>query len=176
MDPTLLAVFLGALIGLVLALTGAGGGVLAIPLLVFGLHLPVQQAAPGGLVAVGLAAALGAALGLKEGIVRYRAAGFMSAFGMAMAPLGVWLAARLPATPMLLGFAALLLFVSWRSLRPAPPEAAQTEGHIPCRLNPAEGRLRWPPRCARRRDWLRACSAGCLALAAASSSSRRCSS
>lgn len=140
---------LGAAVGLVMALTGAGGGILAVPLLVFGLHLPLAQAAPTGLIAVGTAAALAAALGLREGIVRYRAAGFMSAFGMAMAPLGVWLAARLPATPMLLGFAALLLFVSWRSLRPAPPEAAQTEGHIPCRLNPAEGRLRWTPRCAR---------------------------
>ena len=43
------------------------------PLLVFGLHLPMQQAAPIGLLAVGLAAA-GAALGLREGIVRYRAA------------------------------------------------------------------------------------------------------
>lgn len=40
----IVATSLGALIGLVLALTGAGGGVLAIPLLVFGLHLPVQQA------------------------------------------------------------------------------------------------------------------------------------
>ena len=140
---------LGAAVGLVMALTGAGGGILAVPLLVFGLHLPLAQAAPTGLIAVGTAAALAAALGLREGIVRYRAAGFMSAFGMAMAPLGVWLAARLPATPMLLGFAALLLFVSWRSLRPAPAEAAQTEGHIPCRLNPAEGRLRWTPRCAR---------------------------
>jgi hypothetical protein len=140
---------LGAAVGLVMALTGAGGGILAVPLLVFGLHLPLAQAAPTGLIAVGTAAALAAALGLREGIVRYRAAGFMSAFGMAMAPLGVWLAARLPATPMLLGFAALLLFVSWRSLRPAPTEAAQTEGHIPCRLNPAEGRLRWTPRCAR---------------------------
>lgn len=42
------AVALGAVIGLVLSLTGAGGGVLAIPLLVFGLHLPVQQASPIG--------------------------------------------------------------------------------------------------------------------------------
>ena len=104
MDPTLLAVILGAVIGLVLALTGAGGGVLAIPLLVFGLHLPVQQAAPVGLVAVGLAAALGAALGLKEGIVRYRAAALIGAAGMLVAPLGVWLAQHLPNRPLLGAF------------------------------------------------------------------------
>jgi len=74
MQTLALVMTLGALIGMVMALTGAGGGVLAIPLLVFGLHLPVQQAAPVGLVAVGMAAALGAALGLRQGIVRYRAA------------------------------------------------------------------------------------------------------
>ena len=47
-----LALTLGSIIGMVMALTGAGGGVLSIPLLVFGLHLNVQQAAPVGLVAV----------------------------------------------------------------------------------------------------------------------------
>src|SRR5665647_2163340 len=77
MEPMTLAIALGAIIGAMLALTGAGGGVLAIPLLVFGLHLPVQQAAPVGLVAVGLAAAFGAALGLRQRIVRYRAAGLI---------------------------------------------------------------------------------------------------
>ena len=50
----------GALIGMVLALTGAGGGILAIPLLVLVLGIPVQQAGPVGLAAVGLASALGA--------------------------------------------------------------------------------------------------------------------
>ncbi|MDO9331066.1 MAG: sulfite exporter TauE/SafE family protein, partial [Pseudomonas sp.] len=96
MDPLILAVALGALIGLVMALTGAGGGVMAIPLLVFGLHLPVQQAAPVGLVAVGLAAVLGAALGLRQDNVRYRAAALIGTAGMLMAPLGVFLAQRLP--------------------------------------------------------------------------------
>jgi len=37
---------LGALVGLLLALTGAGGGILAVPLLVFALHLGVAEAAP----------------------------------------------------------------------------------------------------------------------------------
>ncbi len=62
MEPTVLAMALGMGVGLVMALTGAGGGVLALPLLVIGLHLSVQQAAPVGLFAVGLTAALGAAL------------------------------------------------------------------------------------------------------------------
>ena len=54
---------LGALVGLLLALTGAGGGILAVPLLVFALHLSLAEAAPIGLLAVGLAAAMSASLG-----------------------------------------------------------------------------------------------------------------
>ncbi len=37
---------LGAVVGVVLALTGAGGGILAVPLLVFGAHLGMAQAVP----------------------------------------------------------------------------------------------------------------------------------
>ena len=66
LDPALLAAMLGSLVGLVLGLTGAGGGILAVPLLVFGLNLPMNMAAPVGLIAVGLAAGIGAALGLRE--------------------------------------------------------------------------------------------------------------
>ena len=71
MDVTALSLLMGAAVGVVLALTGAGGGGLAVPLLVFGLHLQMSQAAPVGLLAVGLAASVGALLGLREGVVRY---------------------------------------------------------------------------------------------------------
>jgi len=37
---------LGLLVGLSMALTGAGGGILAVPLLVFALRLPLGAAAP----------------------------------------------------------------------------------------------------------------------------------
>lgn len=148
MDPTALAVSLGALIGLVLALTGAGGGVLAIPLLVFGLHLPVQQAAPVGLLAVGLAAALGAVLGLKEGIVRYRAAALIGVAGMAVAPLGVWLAQYVPNRPMLGAFSVVLLYTAWRLLRKKTPLDAATV-RVPCLVSDNDHRIRWTLPCAR---------------------------
>ena len=112
-----LALALGAIIGLVLALTGAGGGVLAIPLLVFGMHLSVQQAAPVGLLAVGLASALGAALALRQGMVRYRAAALIGAAGMLVAPVGVMLAGHIPNRPLLGAFALVLIYSAWRMLR-----------------------------------------------------------
>lgn len=148
MDPTVLAVGLGAVIGLVLALTGAGGGVLAIPLLVFGLHLPVQQAAPVGLVAVGLAAALGAGFGLRERIVRYRAAALIGIVGMLIAPLGVALAQRLPNRPLLAAFALVLAYTAWRMLR-RPALDPQRPQDVPCRVGDADQRLTWTRPCAR---------------------------
>ena len=57
MDTGLIAAALGAVVGAILALAGAGGGILAVPLLVFGLHLTIVQAAPVGLIAVGAVSA-----------------------------------------------------------------------------------------------------------------------
>ncbi len=148
MQTLALVMTLGALIGMVMALTGAGGGVLAIPLLVFGLHLPVQQAAPVGLVAVGMAAALGAALGLRQGIVRYRAAALIGTVGVLMAPLGVALAQRLPNRPLLGAFAMVLMYTAWRMLRSQAPAAA-LPASVLCRVSPVDQRLLWTPPCAR---------------------------
>jgi uncharacterized membrane protein YfcA len=148
MDSFVWTLLLGAVIGLVLALTGAGGGVLAIPLLVFGLQLPVQQAAPVGLLAVGLASALGAALGLRQGIVRYRAALLMGLAGMLTAPLGVLLAQHLPNRPLMGAFALVLMFSAWRMLkRPALPDV-QPDG-VPCQVSLVDHRLTWTLPCAR---------------------------
>jgi len=148
MEPTTLAVALGAVIGLVMALTGAGGGVMAIPLLVLGLHLPVQQAAPVGLVAVGLAAVLGAALGLRQGIVRYRAAALIGTAGMLMAPLGVFLAQRLPNRPLLGAFALVLIYTAWRMLRRSKLSIPLAATAL-CRVSSTDQRLTWTLPCAR---------------------------
>lgn len=148
MESATLAVVLGAIIGLVLALTGAGGGVLAIPLLVFGLHLPAQQAAPIGLVAVGMAAAVGAVLGLRQRIVRYRAAALIGAAGMLMAPFGVFMAQHLPNRPLLAIFALVLSHIGWRMLRHAAL-AARHPSAVPCHVDNAKQRLKWTRPCAR---------------------------
>ena len=64
---------LGLAIGVILALTGAGGGILAVTALMFGVHQSVAEAVSVGLLAVGMAAALDALVGLRSGTVRYRA-------------------------------------------------------------------------------------------------------
>jgi uncharacterized protein len=152
MDSGMIGLALGAVVGLILAISGAGGGILAVPLLVFGLHMPMTQAAPVGLIAVGAAAALGAGLGLRDGIVRYRAAALIGLVGMALAPLGVMLARIVPNEPLLVAFSFVLGFVAWRMFdrsRHRADIAPAPVADLPCRLDPTEGRLRWTLPCAR---------------------------
>ncbi len=139
---------LGAVIGVVLAFTGAGGGILSVPLLVFGLHLSVQQAAPIGLSAVFAAALLGTFLGLREGIVRYRAAALVGVAGMLTAPIGFFLAQNVPNRPLTVAFAGVLLYTAWRGLSRSPmPVAAKTQA--PCVVSAVDHRLTWTRACAR---------------------------
>lgn len=150
-EPALLPAVLGVLVGSALALTGAGGGILAMPLLILGLHLTVVQAAPIALLAVGLSAALGAFIAFRERRLRYRAAGLIGVVGVVIAPLGTWTAHQIPVAPLTLIFAAVLSYVALRMLSDASgaTTAISDSQKLPCVLNPDEGRLFWTARCAR---------------------------
>lgn len=137
---------LGLVVGVILALTGAGGGILAVPLLVFGMHLGVADAGPIGLLAVGMAAALGAVLGLREGLVRYRAAALIAAAGMLVSPLGLWLAQRIDNRWLTVIFAIVLLNVAYRTVRTRSQSGPRPAK--PCRIDPATGRFAWTAPCA----------------------------
>lgn len=144
---------LGLVVGIILALTGAGGGILAVPLLVFVAHLTVAQAGPIGLLAVGLAAALGAVLGHRVGIVRYRAALHIAVVGMVLSPVGLWLAHRINNLWLSVLFALILLYVAFKTFRQAirpqlDKNRADNRGK-PCIRDVNTGRLIWTARCAR---------------------------
>ncbi|MBX3617398.1 MAG: sulfite exporter TauE/SafE family protein [Nitrosomonas sp.] len=158
MTITLVSIVLGALTGLVLALTGAGGTIIAVPLLIFGLHFTVAQAAPVALLAVSLSAGIGALIAHRQRLVRYRAAGFIAVTGIITAPLGIWGAQHLPNTPLTMLFAAVLFFVAIRMLLrgEAPNQPPHTSAEqpcesvsVPCRLEYDQGRLVWNWPCAR---------------------------
>lgn len=145
---------LGAFIGMSLALTGAGGGILAVPALVFGLHLSVPQAAPVGLLAVGLAAAAGAMAGLRNGSVRYRAAAVIGGAGMLAAPIGTALSSRLPTNLLTAIFALVLGVVALRMYRSSAHGSSTAADHrtVPgpvCVRDATTGRLVWTRVCAR---------------------------
>ena len=149
MSPDLIAIGLGLFVGIVLALTGAGGAILSIPLLVFFLHLSISQAAPVGLFALMLSAGIGALLGLRAGTVRYKAASLMALLGMSMTPLGVWLGHYLPSNIVGIIFSMVLAFVAWRMWKGTPNESINTEP-APCQINPATSKLFWTAPCTAR--------------------------
>jgi len=149
----IISAVLGSVVGLILALTGAGGAIVAVPLLIFGLRLTVSQAAPIALLAVGLSAGLGAVLGLREGRVRYKAAGLMALCGVAVSPLGIWVAHRVPNTPLTVLFAMVLGYVAVRMFRQAHGVSANAESadraSTPCHLDTTTAKLIWTLPCAR---------------------------
>ena len=159
----LLGIFLGMAIGIVLGLTGAGGGILAVPALVIGLGWSLQQATPVALLAVGLAAALGAIDGLRHHLVRWRAGLLMASLGIVFSPLGVHVAHELPQRTLMTLFAVAMFASSARLL--LQKQGADSEGagittlDKNCMLNPQTGRLRWTRRCGHlpALDLFRAC-------------------
>ncbi|MEA3084999.1 MAG: uncharacterized protein QOC89_2696 [Paraburkholderia sp.] len=142
----LTSLILGVLVGAVLGLTGAGGGILAVPALVAGMGWPMQQATPVALIAVAGSAAIGALEAFRQRLVRYRAALFMAAAGVPLTSLGARLAHALPQRVLLALFATVMLVVAARLLSQALPrgrpnhvESRFCVGHI----NPNTGRLVW---------------------------------
>lgn len=147
----MLTLLLGACVGLVLGLTGAGGGILAIPALTLGLGWSVTQATPIALLAVGSAALIGAAHGLRHGLVRYKAAATMACVGWLVAPAGLYLAEQMPGRVLAALFAGVMLVVAVRMYGQAKQAStdACTDGPLQrnCMLDPATGRLDWNARC-----------------------------
>ena len=145
-----LSIGLGLFVGIVLALTGAGGAILSIPLLMFFLGLTITQAAPIGLFALMLSAGVAAILGFKAGNVRYKAAGLMACAGIGMAPVGVWLTHYLPSHIIGIVFSVVLIYVAIRMWRGGGIEQISLIQTPPCQLNPVTSKLFWTAPCTAR--------------------------
>ena len=84
-EPSILAVVVGGLVGLSLGITGSGGSLMAIPLLVYVLGTSVQEAVSLSLALVA-AAGIGAIESFQSGLVKVKAALLLSGTGM----IGGW--------------------------------------------------------------------------------------
>ena len=99
----------GLAIGGLLGLTGAGGGILAVPALMASQGWTVAQAAPVGLLAVTLSAFVGTFEGLFKRIVRYRAALWIALISIPSARYGVNLAGIVSPVWLTLAFSLVML-------------------------------------------------------------------
>lgn len=120
----LLALLSGLVVGASLGLTGGGGSIFAVPLLVYALGFAPAAAIGLSLAMVGVTAGFGAALRLGKADIDWRAGLVFAAAGMAGAPAGAWLGRRLPPAVLLSGFALLMLVVGARMWRQRSAEGA----------------------------------------------------
>lgn len=107
---------LGAVIGVLLGLLGGGGSILAVPALVYGVGLDVEQAIPISLIVIGIASAVGAMPKVLAGQVQWRLAGIFAAVGIPAAFVGSAIGDHLPQPAILLGFAAVMIAAGVRML------------------------------------------------------------
>jgi uncharacterized membrane protein YfcA len=141
-----IVVALGVLIGAIMGIMGAGGGILAVPVLVAGLHWSMQQAAPVALVAVAAGAVVGAIDGFKHRLVRYKAAILMAACGIPMTHLGQLWAHALPQHVLMGGFAALMLMVARRFYQQAQHTSHASDDVLTLAfISDTTGKFIWTP-------------------------------
>jgi uncharacterized membrane protein YfcA len=152
--PQVAAVAAGVVVGLSLGLTGGGGAIFAVPLLVYWIGVDPPTAVAISLVTVAATAAVGAVERWRYGQVEIPTGLLFAAAGMLTAPLGSWLGSRIPEQPLLVAFAVLMLVIAarmWQKARNVeerlPPAAVAAGSGPACRRDP-EGKLRITSRCA----------------------------
>lgn len=152
----LLTLLLGTLVGFSLGMTGGGGAIFAVPMLVYLLGVPTREAVGISLLTVGSTAMVGFIQRARQGLVEFPTGILFAVAGMIGAPLGSQLASLIPEVILLVAFAFLMLLISVRMWIKAPDSTA----HLPiiasdnddnagptCKRDP-EGRLRLTSQCA----------------------------
>lgn len=150
----------GAVVGLSLGLTGGGGSIFAVPLLVYGLGVRPREAVGVSLAAVGATALAGAVQRLRSGQVEVRTGLLFAVAGMIATPLGSWLGGKIPEAALLVLFSALMVLVAvrmWMKATRRPEEASvvrasdapwEADERTPACRRDQSGRLFMTSRCA----------------------------
>lgn len=130
-----MALLFGVIIGLALGLTGGGGSIFAVPLLVYGLRLPAHDAVSVSLAAVAMTAAFGTIGAIRARLVDYRAGLFFAIAGAVGAPIGVNASHNFSERTILVAFAVLMILVAitmWiRALRFPKAAAIVRADYVP---------------------------------------------
>jgi uncharacterized membrane protein YfcA len=120
LTEVLLALPFGLLVGVLLGLLGAGGSIVAVPVLVYVLQQTPQTAASESLLIVGAAAAIGSFAYARDGLIRLRVASVFAVSAVLGTLPGACVNGWLSSHALLLGLAALLLGAAAAILRTGP--------------------------------------------------------
>lgn len=147
---------IGAIIGLLLGLTGAGGSVFAVPLLILAVGMSPADAAGISLGAVAASTIYGCLHNWRAKQMLWLPGLILAASGAVFAPLGKWIGLQLPANWLLSGFSLLAIVISWRMWISSNPEDArivragdfsqEPRAGLLCKLN-RDGQFELKPRC-----------------------------
>lgn len=110
----LLTLLFGGSVGFSLGLTGGGGAIFAVPLLVYGLGVAPREAVGISLAAVGVTSFVGFLGRWRARKVEIRTGLVFAVAGMLGAPVGAWLSGLISETVLLALFAMLMLVVALR--------------------------------------------------------------
>jgi uncharacterized membrane protein YfcA len=130
---------IGIAIGLILGLTGAGGSVFAVPLLVLLAGTPMLEATGIALGAVAAAALFGSLRNGASGLILWTPGMVLAATGMLTAPLGKWLATQTSPHLLTLSFNALAVLIAlrmWHSAKANPEQARVVRASVHTQLAP----------------------------------------
>ncbi|MBB1253849.1 sulfite exporter TauE/SafE family protein [Streptomyces sp. OF3] len=119
MSALLLALAAGAAVGLALGALGGGGGILAVPALIYLLDFTPAAATTAALFIVATTSATALYAHARDGQVAWRTAALFSAAGVVPAYLAGAAAGDLPATALTVAFALVAAVAAVRMLRPA---------------------------------------------------------
>jgi uncharacterized membrane protein YfcA len=138
----ILTTLYGGIVGIALGLTGGGGSIFAVPLLLYAIGLPLREAVTVSLGVVGLTALYGA--GFQRSLVSWLPGIIFGIGGILGAPAGAWIGVRLPQFWTLMLFTGLMIFIGvrmWSDRETKPGEVSR----FTCRRD-TDGvlRLRWP--------------------------------
>ncbi|MBY0588842.1 sulfite exporter TauE/SafE family protein [bacterium] len=148
----LLTLIFGALVGFSLGLTGGGGAIFAVPLLVYGLGVPAREAVGVSLLTVGATSLVGFVQRARSRMVEFPTGLLFAVAGMIGAPVGAMLADRTPEAVLLGLFAVLMLVIAVRMWLNASdlshlPIIMDDNAGPTCRRDP-KGKLRLTSQCA----------------------------
>lgn len=121
---------IGLILGSLLGLTGAGGSLVALPLLL-SLHLPMRDAVGVSLGAVGLSALIGVLGRWKQRDCHWPAVFNLALTGLPGSALGQWLGRYLPEPWLVAAFCLLVLWSARRMWRQASLPEQPGRSHRP---------------------------------------------
>ncbi len=134
MNAFITALISGLISGVALGLTGGGGSVFGVPLLVYLVGLDVHLAIGTSLIAVGISALVSSLHHIKKGHVIYRVALLMSITGIPGVYAGSYLNRMVGGGMLILLFSILMIFIGINMLRTAHARDAKEHHTDPWRI------------------------------------------